>query len=334
VGVLTISGARVYATGGDANDNSYGIYVYSGELRIEDGADVTATGRNADSSYGIYADSLTINNGTRVFATGGTAYIESIGINVYASLTIDGAEVTAIGRDVETMNNSNSYGIYVGENLSIKNDAIVNASSGKAENTSFGIYAEGPLTIESGADVEATGGNTTSGESAGIAVLFGGNLAISNAKVTATGGDAENGSYGIYVSSVNLTINNNANVTATGKGATANTNNSHGIYVYNGDLTITGATVEATGGMATMGNSFGIQTNYLNLQNFQSGIVTMSGEDRAIFHANGDYNVPLGVWFQTANNSAGNSPTPSVYSNGSEYITNAHQWAHLTTTAP
>jgi hypothetical protein len=282
---LTISGATVEATGGDAGDRSYGIRVASGTLTIGGATTkVKAIGGEGLDSYGIYveSDNLVIQNGADVTAKGGNA-------------------------------NDNSYGIYVYGNLTIEGSATVDAYGGNIENgVSYGIFVDiGNLTIGGGATVDAYGGTATAGagNSTGIALSGGGSLSITGATVTANGGDAEISSYGIHVGTGNLTIEGGATVEAYGGTATADnstgitlqglgtlsingadltarggdaTSNSYGIRVDSGNITInSGAKVIATGGTLGGTQSIGVRSGTFD---HTSGDVTMSGNTRAVYN--------------------------------------------------
>ena len=200
---------------------------------------------NGESACGILVGSgdVTINGGT-VNATGGTASGPtgySYGISALAgTVEISGGTVTATG------------------------------GSALGTSGSCGIFARQAVSI-SGGTVTATGGTSSSGNSCGIYAydVRGTSVTISGGTVTATGGNAF-GSYGIWASSISgqpsVTINGGAVVTATGGEATGNAEiyGSYGINarldstVSAGTVTIDGSTVNATGGTAKNGNSYGV----------------------------------------------------------------------------
>ena len=201
---------------------------------------------NGESACGILVGSgdVTINGGT-VNATGGTASGStgySYGISALAgTVEISGGTVTATG------------------------------GSALGTSGSCGIFARQAVSI-SGGTVTATGGTSSSGNSCGIYAydVGGTSVTISGGTVTATGGNAF-GSYGIWASSISgqpsVTINGGAVVTATGGEATGNAE-IYGSYGINarldstvstaGTVTIAGSTVNATGGTAKNGNSYGV----------------------------------------------------------------------------
>ena len=201
---------------------------------------------NGESACGILVGSgdVTINGGT-VNATGGTASGPtgySYGISALAgTVEISGGTVTATG------------------------------GSALGTSGSCGIFARQAVSI-SGGTVTATGGTSSSGNSCGIYAydVRGTSVTISGGTVTATGGNAF-GSYGIWASSISgqpsVTINGGAVVTATGGEATGNAE-IYGSYGINarldstgstaGTVTIAGSTVNATGGTAKNGNSYGV----------------------------------------------------------------------------
>ena len=196
---------KMCANDQESDESSWGVNI-CGDLTINGGS-IEASSSAAEDSYGILAYNMTVNGGS-VKATGGAADM-SYGICVAGptsvvdsgSMTINGGSVTATGGE----GSCDSHGIYAKKELTITG-GTVKAEGGDATE-SYGICADNELTI--------TG----------------------NADVTATGGEAEGSSYGIYGAGTGLTISGG---TVTAEGGEAM--DSYGIYAAN-DLTITGNTV-------------------------------------------------------------------------------------------
>ena len=277
---VEISGGTVTATGGEATGvqwtGSCGIFTYSG-VEISGGI-VTATGGSSEGiSTGIRANACIKISGGTVTAIGDRAKYESIGIyTIYDKITITGGSVTAIGGSSENI----SMGIRNNSGVEIS-DGSVTATGGAATGgavLSSGIYTMLEVNI-SGGSVTATGGVVTaSGDSTQITsegiVVIRGNITITGGSVTATGGAATGckraTSHGIYVygeseiSACNITITDDAQVTATGGAAVAESCGIAAICIVIGvvpedqgpvgSITITdNAQVIATGGTVTGG---------------------------------------------------------------------------------
>jgi hypothetical protein len=126
------------------------------------------------------------------------------------------------------------------------------ASTYNRSYTPYGISVGQSLTITGSGSLTVVSGNSTSGSSYGIGsnddVIISGTVAV-----TVTGGTATRNSYGIQAK--DITISGTAKVTATGGTAGGN---SYGIYSNNGninfsggDLTVSGKTSAASGGLIT-----------------------------------------------------------------------------------
>ena len=207
----------------------------------------------ADSEWDPYTSTLTL-KGVDFTTSAATAVKLPAGAKIVLA---EGTENTITSVSTDT---TGSNGIFLEGNLTIEGSGKLTVTGGAAQTKSHGIDAAN-VTI-SGGTVTATGGAVNySGdeytESCGIHVS--GNVTISDtAKVNAMGGDATaNYSYsrGIYANG-NVTIKGGT-VTATGGEAAY----SDGISAYAGNVTISGGTVTAKGGDATNG-SYGIYTSY------------------------------------------------------------------------
>ena len=129
-----------------------------------------------------------------------------------------------------------------------------NSTSGNC----YGIYTIGNLTIKGGGKLNVTGGRATVGDSNGIVVYS--NLSITDGTITAKGGTAHNGSYGI-VTGKSVSISGNAMVTSTAGSACywSNGINSSNNVTISGSASVTaqGNTVTAAGDAEFYG-SYGI----------------------------------------------------------------------------
>ena len=227
--------------------DGYGIYAggsVSGENGTVNAYGAPATGDNSDS-YGIYAQSFTVNSAaTSVMANGGAASGESCGIYTTGNINVNAGTVEASGDTA----GGNSRGIYTGGDVEI--DALysggVTASGG-----SRGIEAAGSVTI--------TNGSVT-------------------ATATATDGTSYTDSYGIYAGN-GITISDDADGVEANGGAASGS--SCGIYANSGDITISGGTVGANGGQAG-DNSYGLRAGDNSSINITGGEITAYGNSAAI----------------------------------------------------
>ena len=276
------------------NEVTYGasgaaaIFVY-GNLTIAGTGSLTASG----TSEGIYADNVTIESGT-VTATG------TNGDGIYANkVTISGGTVTATG------SNDYGYGIYAHESNSNGGDIVISNGNVTATGGRVGIGAEDAVTI-TGGTVIAKG--TTPTDSVGIHASgrLGGELTISGATVTATGG----GDGGRGISAYDVSIEN-ATVTAAGSATDDGSGNvtyggKYGIYSSHtgsssgGEVVIKNSTVTAKAGAdgtgirvegvigktiiqnstVDIGCKTGINSNYVAI--LADSSVTIKSTDKAI----------------------------------------------------
>jgi hypothetical protein len=323
---FTISGSatNVTATSGTASDGSLGIQVHPGSLTIN-GATVSATAGAAKFSFGINVENnVSIENGARVTANGRNANNYSMGIASKGSnFTISGS-ATNVTANAGTAGDG-STGIQVESgNLTI-NGATVNATAGAAEE-SFGITVSEALTIENGARVTANTGNAKD-RNGGIVVWRGDFDIYDSARVTATARSAsEAGGYsgGIILFEGDFHICGPVTTTVvTATGGTAADGWSSGIVALEGSLTINGATINATAGASK--KSFGIFAEDLILTNF-NGTITMSGNNGAL---EGVFVVPMGVNYSVSQNINGNNASAPKASNGSDTLPSG-RWARFT----
>ena len=192
-GYLTITDAEVHATGAAVSLGGCGIYVSNGNVTINGHAKLNVSGGNAVYANGSSGSgNITINGTAKVEARGRGGDALHAG-NMYTSggrVAINGdAVVTAIGGDNPT---GSSYAIYGGcndyyeNNISIGGNATVNATGGAAKSGSYALYSQGALVIGGDATVTATGGE--SDENTGYGLCSRGNTSISGSpKIEATG---------------------------------------------------------------------------------------------------------------------------------------------------
>ena len=128
-GSLTVTGAyKLTATGGVAPGTTCGVYAEAGNVTVEEGSTLTATGNTATngSSYGVYANGNVTVNGT-LTATGGTA------------------------------TNDSSYGVFAGGAVTVNGNGTLTATGGTA-NSSYGVWApSGAVTVNANSRLTATG---------------------------------------------------------------------------------------------------------------------------------------------------------------------------------
>ena len=184
-GSLTVgAGAEVTADGGTAS-TSYGVFSGLGqEFRVTVRAGGTLTANAGDSasdgvsglSYGIFSTNLTVENGGELSARGKDA-MNSFGVFCRSEITISGTVTVTGGRaDRDLSGGLRCRDLTVG---AAANDGSGGASAAKliaaggeatgSSGISCGIYCEsnGSVTVGEGAAVEATGGTAT-GDSCGV----------------------------------------------------------------------------------------------------------------------------------------------------------------------
>ncbi len=234
---LLISGAEVYAVGGNATNNTYGVYVSNGDITVDGGGILDAsTGhavRNSESigdSYAIFTDS--------------------------GDMTVADGEVYAVSGLAE-----HSGGILTNGDITIS-DGIIDAVGKTAYTASYGIYCAGIFTAEGG-EVYAQGGTATN---ASYGLLVGDQLFSYAGRVEAYAGVSEI-TYGIYVYNGMTIDGENAYVEGNAKDA-AHVDvsddavyESYGIYCYDNAYIYDG-TLYATGGSVSEGFTVGMYVYY------------------------------------------------------------------------
>ncbi|WP_217594982.1 choice-of-anchor Q domain-containing protein, partial [Cohnella sp. GbtcB17] len=205
-GKLTVEGGSLKAVGGDAlAENVRGDFYEGGR--------------------GIRAYQSVFVSGGTVQGTGGASASQKGGDGIFTpKLDISGAAAAVTGNGGTSMT-----GIEAGAGLYVTNDIVidgstVSAAGGQGKASEYGIYSpSGSLTIKGGADVTASGGSGSAvGASGGPAVYVQGNIVVTgSSQIKATGGNGEvNGSHGLFSYTGQITINDNAAVTAIGGNGT------------------------------------------------------------------------------------------------------------------
>ena len=184
-GSLTVgTGAEVTADGGTAS-TSYGVFSGLGqEFRVTVRAGGTLTANAADGasdgvsglSYGIFSTNLTVENGGELSARGKDA-MNSFGVFCHSEITISGTATVTGGRAERDLScglrcKYLTVGAAANDGSGGASAAKLIAAGGEASGTdcdSCGVYCEssGSVTIGEGAAVEATGGTAT-GNSCGV----------------------------------------------------------------------------------------------------------------------------------------------------------------------
>ena len=283
----------------------------SGTTGLEDGAIYANGDLNIHLSDGT--NNIIINGDLS-----GTDEVKNFGIKVEGNLIITGSgKLTVKSGNTKSTGKVESNGIFTGGNLTISGSATIHFTAGTASSTSAqassrGIYCTSSFTLSDHCSVSANGKDILAGKgvnlcsygieaskliisdnarlwatsgygkkSYGISVTS--PISSSGGTITATGGSADDASYGIYTSYYYATDTFNisgSRVTATGG---TSTGSSIGIYSY---YTLT---MNITGGaiLSATGNTYGIGINQSSNKQFDINIdnanVTAIGTSSAIF---------------------------------------------------
>lgn len=206
----------------------------------------------------------------------------SCGINLGGgSLTIsgeEGASLSVFGGDTTNTTNSNSCGIYANGAITMESGTVT-ATGESAAGSSYGIYTKGSITINSGTVNAASG--EAGGNSYGIhTAAWSTSITVNSGTVNATSGEAQGDSCGIFVESQDYKSIHSSfsitggSVTAKGGDAVGTGWYSCGIKV-DGEFTISGGTVNATGKRSTKKTSCGIYA--IQSVKISGGTVTATG---------------------------------------------------------
>ncbi|MBQ2828028.1 MAG: hypothetical protein IJF20_02180 [Clostridia bacterium] len=245
---LTASGGSLTGNGGTMGIQRPSVGLHAGTITLSGTAQVTGFG------------GLTTRDPIETPVTGESIFAaypgDSIGVWTFDDLTVDGnAVLTATGGTVRGNNYSPAKAMSIGLQIVTTDDCTISGSGkvvatggethygGKGNNyydSSCGIYGEvSSLTID-GTTVIATGGNVSTKTVSGNGVTKGGV------------------SYGFYLLGSSLTLQNSAELTATGGDnptysdnytQKSQVNNSYGAYI-GGDITVTDSVLTATGGIS------------------------------------------------------------------------------------
>ena len=315
--LIPINVGGTYLNGGAgstayARINEYGYVVTGGEYINENNYDVswdgsTLTLKNATidgnikkgSGVSIFNGSLTIVliGDNKVIGVSGTAGGSSPAIAVWSGgLTIEGeGSLTVTGGGIE--------GTYI-------------------VNRSYGLYARNNITINSGT-ITAIGGAVAQGGSYSYPISYGicseyGSVNISGGDVTATGGESEDKSYGIFArDDVNVT---GGEVTANG-GKSSGFGDSHGIRA--DSVNVSSGTVNANGG-ETASASYGIRANSVEVTGgviyANNNAAAVTGSSYGIYSMGsvtiGDPNTYLGMVYAYGAPATGGSDSYGIYARG------------------
>ena len=273
---VTGSGNTTIKLDGDnalkSDSSRSGIYG-SGSLTITGGENDSLTaqgGSGENGGDGISSKDLTISGGT-VTATGGNstgiAGSGGSGIHSGGDVTISGGTVTATGGDSTGSDGSGGYGIYSSRTTTISGGTVT-ATGGDSTSSvgsgGSGIYSvSGDVTI-SGGTVNANGGDGKNGSDGGDGISSD-SPTISGGTVTTKGGSGDDGGSGVLIYSNGSLTPSSATVTANG-GDSKDDYGGDGIH--SNGVTISGGTVNTTGGNGNGGNGIinnGIISNDIDL---------------------------------------------------------------------
>ena len=327
-GNLTIDVTADSTVAGPEADNSYGVYVRNAMLTVIGAGTLTAEGGTATLySYGVRAFGDVTVNGT-LTGTGGAVtgeYGASCGVCTYGDVIVNGTLTAAGG----TATNGSSYGVSANDAVLVEEGGTLTAAGdtqaidGKVKNAVAGngwtdaAGTGGKANIDVSADARllpnyrnrkvqfpalydvwvggvqvtsANMGNVLAGDLVNNGrVSFAPATDSTPATLTLNGATITSGShnYAAIYADGDLTIDVTTDSTVTGPEA----DDSRGVYVRNGHLTVTGSgELTAEGGTATGngGSSCGV---------LASGSVTVNGTLTAAGGAvTGEYGASCGVW--------------------------------------
>lgn len=278
IGTLTASGGTLTGTGGTMGNTRPSVGLQAGTIDLSGTARVTGIG------------GLTTEDTIETTLTGSSTFVkypgDSIGVWTFHDLTVDGSAVlTATGGTVKGDYTSAAEAMSVG--LYIRADAPTISGSGK-------IVATGGETVYGGKNnknisdtsrgIYGDGSSLTIDETTVIAT--GGSVCASTAPSLGAGNNYGGISYGIYLPQGALTLQNDAELTATGGANTrystistqpSRHNDSYGAYI-KGDITVTDSVFTATGSIShrTVGLLHG-------------GAVTLSGPNSRLTASANEY---------------------------------------------
>ena len=273
----TINGGYVEATGGTDGAGITGhITINGGTVKATGGTGSAGIGGNRNRNGGT----ITITGGT-VTANGGAD-----GAGIGGGYKGDGGEITISGGTVTAKGGQYGAGIGGGARATGSttggNGGTITISGGKVTATSSSHGAGigggsdgsgGAITISDNADITATGGEYGAGIGGGKGGT-GGEITISGGTVKATGTSAAGIGGGSGGNGGTIKISGSADVTATGSGTYGGAGIGGGSQGSDGgEITISGGTVKATGGI----NCAGIGGGSGGTIKISAGTVTATG---------------------------------------------------------
>ncbi len=242
VEMYSASGATYYVNGATTavttEPNNWNAKYENGILTIKN---LSVVGAAADHKFaGIYATTaLAIDVQGANSVTGADCSGVTYGIYIAGALTIQGdGALSVTGGTISTSGSSYGISTTTGNNISITENVVVNATGGTAGTTngSGGISCGGTLSIEGNATVNATGGSA--GNTYGIYSKY---MTVTGGVTVATGGTASGTaltSYGIGISSFG-----DATVTTTGGVLVARAGSGETTKAIDGTLTTNGTKI-------------------------------------------------------------------------------------------
>ncbi|WP_124067364.1 S-layer homology domain-containing protein [Clostridium sp. E02] len=256
----------------------------TGQMKLLVSGDCTIKGFSyGNAIHSIYGQNLLIAGDGTLTASGGNStdnnssggngiYMETFTLTQGTKLTIDGG-VTVNANGGSTQSHNGGGGILLAWGDLFIGDATVNAYGGENVSPDSGkggsaiqayfLGADhskgGNITIESGS-VTAVGGDSVK-KTPGSGLYAFNELNINGGIVTAAGGNSQNGngSYGVFVFENDLNISGG---TITAAGGNGGTNGSSGLFSYYGDTKLSGGTIIATGGNSDLNGSYGVFAYY------------------------------------------------------------------------
>lgn len=252
-------------TGAAATDEvSYGIYfdvVGASILTITGSGSLTVTGGNVTNTGGTGGKTsrgicmspngrVVVESGT-LNANGGIVTGSSLAVSdgILGALTVNGGTVNATGG----ASSGKGHGIWTNAQDLTVTGGTVNAAAGTVDGTAS--YAVNTKNVYvSGGTLTATGGTASSGYSCGISTSSGTIAVSGSGKLEATGGKAKSESGGIFSwTDGTITVSDNGVLTALGGSVTYDSDSSYSCGIHNGNVTVSGGTLTATGGTVSNG---------------------------------------------------------------------------------
>ncbi|WP_206458738.1 S-layer homology domain-containing protein [Anaerovorax sp. IOR16] len=261
---IVLQGENNLHSSNTTDAESAGIYIDNAPLTIRGSGTLYAFGDdaagNGSSSYGIYAEDLSVEGGT-IHAQNGNADIGKGAIHC-GDITVIGGTVFATGMVV---------GISC-TNLTVSDTGNIEGRS----RTVVGIEARGTLTVSGEAIVRGAGGGVTGADCNSIGIDANAITLSDNGIIVGTGGIADGdgaGSYGVYADT-SITVNG-GRLTGKGGNGTGTDSKSYGVFLFGfADPDITGGEIVGIAGEGT-DTSAG-----LSVRDGNSGVVLYVSQNR------------------------------------------------------